>query len=402
MSIYREALQHIRTLPNAFWVVICATLMNQIGNMAFVFLMLYLNKHLHFTLTQSSIAIVAFGSSMLMTGLFGGSLVDTIGAARVMAANLFLNGLVLLLFPWVHHFPGIIGMCLLWGLSFGLYRPASQTFVSYLSHAGMHKVTFSVYRLAINLGMSVGPAIGGYLATHSFVAIFIANGVANLLASFILLAGLSRSAWFNHRPAYKPTYELSIKWLKHDKTLRIFAMALIPITIIFYQHSSTLAIFLNHDLNLPLTLYGLLFTLNTLMIVFFELPLNVVTLKWPYRLVFILGALFITLGFAGYYFAAQIWEVLLLTVLWTIGEMIIFPAATSYIADIASEERRGSYMSMYSACSSIGLLCGPSVGGIVMEYAGAQGLWLSCGVLGLIAIIIFMYLREPAPRAENH
>jgi len=395
MNLFRRAILHIRDLPSAFWTVIIATLMNQLGNMAFVFLVLYLSQKLNFSLPQASFAFAVFSASMLITGLIGGSLIDRVGAAKIMMGALLTNGIILLSFPFIHSYIPILFLCFLWGMTYGLYRPASQTLVSHLSSPGMHKITFSVYRLAINLGMSLGPAIGGYLALHSFASIFIANGCANILASLILFFGLTGSSWLHYKPARNEHYEFSLKWVKHDAGLRIFLLGLIPVTMIFFQHESTLAVFLNRDMHLSLSFYGWLFTINTLMIVFFELPLNMATLNWPYRINFILGSIFISLGFAGLLFAYNAYHIIALTMTWTLGEMILFPAASSYIAEIAPEAQRGSYVSLMSASSNLGLLLGPWCGAVVMAHLGANGLWTICGFWGVISIIIFSYLREP-------
>ncbi len=395
MNLLRETFSHIRRFSSAYWVVIGATLMNQMGNMAFVFLVLYLTQHRGFSLAQGSFAFAAFCASMLLTGLLGGSLLDRIGAARILMMTLCINGIILLIFPLLHTYPSIILMCLAWGATYGLYRPTSMTMVTHLSSPGIHKIAFSVYRLALNLGMSIGPVIGGYLASHSYSAIFVTNGIANLLASAILILGLSRSAWFNHRPALQHKPELSIKWVKRDVALRLFLLGMVPVAMIFFQHESTLPIFLNRDLHFPISFYGWLFTINTLMIVFFELVLNVATMNWPYRVNFIIGSTLNTVGFAGLLFASQEWHVILATIIWTLGEMIIFPSASSYIAEIAPAAHRGSYMSLFGTSTNLGMLLGPWGGAMVMEHFGASGLWTACGLLGIFATIIFFYTREP-------
>ncbi len=165
--------------------------------------------------------------------------------------------------------------------------------------------------------------------------------------------------------------------------------------MIFFQGESTLAVFLNRDLGFPLSFYGLLFTLNTLMIVFFELILNVATMNWPYRINFMLGSFFITAGFAGNMFATEKWHIILLSILWTLGEMVLFPSASSYIADIAPEKHRGSYMSIWTTCSNLGLFLGPWAGAFIMEKIGASGLWMACGMWGMLSVIMFWYTPEP-------
>ena len=395
MNLYREAFLNIKKFSGAFWIVIIATLMSRAGNMALVFLVLYSTQYMGFTLAQAASAFAALSGSMILGGILAGNLIDYFGAVRMMIGSVMMNGIVLLIIPLTHHYYTIIFMCLLWGFFYGIYQPASQTLVSYLSAARLHKLTFSVYRLAINLGMSIGPAIGGYLATHSFPAIFITNGIANILAGLILIVGFIGSKWMMYRPAFEQKKIFTIKWLRYDAALRLFLIGMIPISMVFFQHESTLAVYLKQDLNFPLSFYGWLFTINTLMIVFFELALNVATIHWPYRVNFMMGSVFITAGFAGVYFATSMQHIVLLTVIWTIGEMILYPSASSYIADIAPEERRGSYMSLFSTFSNLGLLIGPWAGAVVMQQISNSALWIVCGLWGAISIILFYFVSEP-------
>lgn len=395
MNIYREAFTHIRQFPKTFWVVIFATLMNQAGNMAFVFLVLYMTQHIGTSLSQASIAFAVFSGSMLVSSSIGGSIIDKFGAVKTMIVPLILNGTILLIFPSVSHYFSILVLCLLWGIAYGIYRPASQTFITQLSHPGIHKLTFSIYRLAMNLGMSIGPAVGGYLAGHSYASIFIVNGVANLLASIVLFLGLYHTPWFHLRSTAKRKLQFNLKILRYDTKLLLFVLGMVPIAMVFFQHESTLPVFLNRDLHFPLSFYGILFSINTLMIVFVELALNVAMMHWQYRTNFILGSFLITLGFVGMCIASLEWHVIALTVIWTLGEMIMFPSAGSYIADIAPAEHRGTYMSLYTTTSNIGLLIGPWSGAIIMDYFSANGLWLTCGLWGIMSLILFYYLREP-------
>ena len=159
-------------MPPAFWVVISVTLINQLGNMAMMFLVAYLTIYFHFTLPMASLVYASLCGALLISGTVGGPIADYFGPARVMAVVLCANAAVLLCIPFFHRFWGIELMCILWGIVFGMYRPAAQTFLTHVAPRNSYKVTFSIYRLVWNLGMSIGPAIGGYLSTHSFQLIF--------------------------------------------------------------------------------------------------------------------------------------------------------------------------------------------------------------------------------------
>lgn len=396
MTSFRNSLTHIQKLPSAFWVVIAATLTNQVGNMAMVFLVVYLKIHLHFTLPRASFVYASCCAALLVSGSIAGALADRFGPARVMTIALFSNAAVLLCIPFVKHFWLVELTCIVWGAIFGTYKPAAQTFLTHISPHESYKITFSIYRLAWNLGMSIGPAIGGYMASHSFQTIFYFNGGANIFAGIFLVIGLRKFSGIQHAAPEITASRLvsGFKNLKYDKALRILALGLIPICMVFYQNASTLAVFIQEDLKFPLTFYGLLFTVNTLMIVFFELPINIATLTWPARRSMLVGSFFISLGFSGFLLASTEWHVIFLVILFSLGEMILFPTASSYVAENAPIQQRGNYMSVYTTSVNIGLLLGPWAGAMVMHHFTSVGLWITCGIWGLASILIFIYLPD--------
>ena len=397
MTALRHSFTHIKQLSSSFWVIISATLINQLGNMAMVFLVPYLTLHFHFTLPKASLIYASCCAGLLLSGIFAGSIADRVGAARLMIVVLFCNAFVLILIPFLNNFLAIQIMCFLWGLVFGLYRPAAQTELAHLAPRNSYKITFSIYRLAWNLGMSIGPVIGGFLVTYSFPMLFFFNGAANILAGIILIFGLMYKSRPNYPiPLTSPiNLALGFKALKTDRTLRLLALGMIPVCMVFYQNSSTMPVFVHQDLHLSFSFYGLLFTVNTLMIVFFELPVNIATLSWTPKRSLTVGSLFLGLGFGCMVFASLPWHVLFLTVLWSIGEMILFPAANSYIAEIAPETSRGNYMSIFTTSLNVGLLLGPWSGAMLMHHFTSRGLWLGCALWALISIWIFQYLHQP-------
>ncbi|MBS0350994.1 MAG: MFS transporter [Proteobacteria bacterium] len=397
MTAIRHTFSHIRNMPGAFWVVIVVAFINQLGNMAMMFLVAYLTVHFKFSLPAASLIYALLCGAMLISGTIAGATADHFGAAKVMAIVLCTNAVVLLCMPLFNHFWSIALMCILWGIVIGAYRPAAQTFLMHVAPAESYRVAFSIFRLCWNLGMSIGPAIGGYLATHSFQLIFIFNGVANIVAGIILVLGLLFKPGVDQQPPPSTSEHKRWGWsyLWHDKLLLIFVLGMIPVTMVFYQNGSTMPVFIHQNLGLQLTIYGLLFTLNTLMIVFFELPISIITLTWPAKRSLIIGSILMATGFGGFYFSSSAWHLFLLTAIWSLGEIIFFPTASSYVAELAPPARRGSYVSIYSTSINTGLLVGPWAGAIIMHAFTGRGLWLACWLWGLVSSVIFIYLGSP-------
>ncbi|MBA3661681.1 MAG: MFS transporter [Gammaproteobacteria bacterium] len=393
MNNFREAFHHLRSFETNFWLLLAATLMHQIGNMGMIFLMPYLNQHLGYSLFRTSFVFATFSGSMILGGLLSGRLA-CYRPERLLPIILCCTSGVLFIFPFVKNLAWITLLTIIWGAAFGIYRPTTQTLLAEFSKPGYHKLTFSMYRWVLNLGMSIGPAMGGFIAVYSFKAIYITNAMTNLFAALILLVGFvpTLKTAITPLPARK---KLSLNTIYQDKTLMIFLLGLVPISMIFAQHESTLVLFLSHDLNFSLSFYGLLFTLNTLMIVGFEFLINIIMLKWTYRLSFTIGGLFITLGFFCLGFAVTKMQVVLLAMSWTLGEMIFFPAVSSYIADIAPKESRANYMGINSTAANVGMLLGPWGGALLMAHFGSEVLWAACGLFGLFSLYVFSQCKEP-------
>ena len=66
------------------------------------------------------------------------------------------------------------------------FRPASLTVVADAVPAAQRKTAFAVIRFAINLGMSIGPTVGGLLAATSFRALFYLDGATSIAAGALL------------------------------------------------------------------------------------------------------------------------------------------------------------------------------------------------------------------------
>jgi MFS family permease len=382
-----------KTFPTTLWFVLAAIFINQVGMAAFPFLLLYLTKSIGLPLAKASTAYIAYGISLITISLFGGVIIDYFGAHRVQTISLFANGLVLLFYPMTHTYWTILLMSLLWGLTTGLYRPASQTVISFLAPTGVQKIAFSMQRFANNLGMSIAPLMGAYLAEKHFSLIFNLNGFSSLLASLMVLTIFSFMPLDEKSTRLKNKFRYSIfSVLKQDQLLCLFLLALTPIMMVFFQSESTLAIFLNTTLGLPLKLYGTLFTINTLLIISFELALNIHTQHWSHYSCILIGAALITIGFGGYLFVHSYWQVVFMTVVWTFGEMFLLPASNTYVAERASKDKRGTYLALYSLVFNIGLLLGPCSGAIIIHYYGTYSVWWMCGILGLLATIVMFFL----------
>jgi predicted MFS family arabinose efflux permease len=390
-----KAWKDLKALPRGVWVLFATTLVNRAGTMVLPFLILYLTRDLGFSASQAGLVLGFYGAGALVSAAISGRLSDVLGPMRVIRDSLFATGAILLVFPLARTFPSVVAMTVALSLASEAFRPASMAVVADLVKHGQRKPAFALTRLAINLGMSVGPALGGFLATISFKFLFLVNGSTALAAGLLLLLALRHTPIHHARAGSEADGPLPMPTRRawSDPRLLFFLAALFLLALVFFQHLSSMALYLVRDLHLTEIDYGLLFTINTLLIVALEVPINSATAHWSHRKTLGLGTFLSAVGFGALAFAWDFWSVTATVVIWTFGEMFFFPAMAAYATDIAPASRRGEYMGMTQMAMSLAFAIGPWAGTAVLGAFGGKTLWL--GALGIGLVSTVMMLRMP-------
>lgn len=385
-------------LPRDVWMLSFVTFINRAGLMALPFLVLYLTKKLGYSATSAGLTLTLYGLGALVSAPFAGKLSDRIGPFLQMKISLLLSGALLLIFPLAQSFIAILGLTLLWAVASEAFRPASLAAIVGIVTPPQRKMAYSLNRLAINLGMSVGPLAGGFIIMISYPLIFWVDGATSLLAGMLLVLTTRHPARHVAHAASAGSEAQRFKVLS-DKRLLFFLCAIIPVVIVFFQHEGALPLFLVHDIHLPESAYGILFTVNTLLIVIFEVPLNIAMTHWPHRHALALGAFLIGAGFGATAGVSGFWSAALAVAIWTFGEMVFLPGAVAYMAEVAPEERRGEYMGMYQMTFSLGFTLSGWLGTFLLENTGAAFLWTIMFMGGSLSAAMLWRIDRGPPKS---
>lgn len=382
----------LKNIPKNIWILAIATLINRAGTMVLPFIALYANQELNVSKSDAGIVLAVYGVGAFITAPFSGKLSDKIGALRQMKISLFATGIFLFLYSFITDFILFLSLTLIWAIISEAFRPASMAFISDEITSDRRKTAFALQRLAINLGMSIGPVLGGILSTINFHLLFYINGLTSLAGGAFLVF----SPWEKHETSETTQQNVQLQKTSvfADKRLLYFLLALIPVEIVFFQHIGALPLFIVTDLGFSNAVFGLLTAVNTVLIIFIEVPLNDSMRSWDDKKSLALGALLCGLGFGLMAFTRTIPPIVLLIVLWTFGEMIFFPSSGEYVAKIAPEKRRGEYMGYFQMAFSFAFMVGPWLGATVLDLYGSFVLWIGCGVLGLISTAMMFKLRR--------
>ena len=393
----------LRGLPRDVWVLALTTLVNRMGTMALPFLVLYLTRSLGFTPGDAGIVLAAFGVGGLVSSPLAGRLCDRIGARQVMVGSLALSGVVMMAFPLVRGLPAILALTLAWAVLGEAFRPANLTALAESTPPELRKRANALVRLAVNLGMSIGPVVGGLLATISFPALFVVDGATALLAAGVLVVSL------RHAPAAPPhraaaplaSPGAAAGGVFRDRRVLLFLGSTVLVAAVFFQHVGAMPVYLVRDLHLTEAHYGMLFAVNTVLIVLFEVHVNTATAHWSHRRSLVLGSLLCTLGFGSLALATGLWSAAATVVVWTLGEMILFPGMSAYMADVAPPERRGEYMGAFNMAFAFAFAWAPWAGTTVLDQFGGVTLWAAVGATGVLATLVIARVTAHAPRHDD-
>lgn len=370
--------------------------------MVLPFLTLYLTVDRRYSPGTAGLALTIYGIAAIVIAPISGRLSDRLGGLRIVKLSLFLSGLLLLVFPFAQSLIAILVMTAVWALVNEAFRPPSMAIIGDLAAPAQRKAAFALSRLAINLGMSIGPVIGGFLAMRSFRLLFYADATTALMAGLLLVL----VPWRTGKPSgvNQPEVEPAVNGTSapvaytsvlKDRRFLYFLAAMVPVELVFFQSLAAMPLFLVGDLHYTAASFGAVLALNSVLIIVVEVPLNAAMADWPHRHALALGALLVGLGFAGLVFGGVgVGWVAATVVVWTFGEMILLPASSAYVSDIAPPSRSGAYMGLYTMGFSVAFAIGPFLGVKVMETFGPRFVWIGSFICGCVTAMMIWYARE--------
>jgi predicted MFS family arabinose efflux permease len=385
---YREA---YGGLPRAAWLLALLEIVNRSGMMVLFFLTLYLTRQLGFSVVQAGYVMSAYGVGSMLGTYFGGRLCDRLGAYHVQKLSLAASALLLVVLqlpraPWL-----VALLALALAAVQDALHPANAAATAQLCAPELRAKGFALHRLAGNLGVSIGPVVGGYLAQRDYRALFWADGLTSLAAAGLALAFLPSAG---PHVAEGPAAKAGAAW-RNAGFARLLPLVF-GVGLIFAQFFTMFPLYLRSAYALSESSVGRLVAVNTVLIVAVEMLLmHALSGRRPERVVSV-GVALLGLGFGLMPFGSGAGYAAFTVVVWTFGEMLTLPMLMSLVTLRSDPSAIGEYQGLTSLAFAAASTVGPICAAWLYAAAGSDSVWYACGGLGVLLAAGFASVKASA------
>lgn len=380
-------------LSKDVWFIALIYLVNRCGEMVIPFMSIYLTSELGFTKTQSGLVLTCFGLGALCGANIGGYLSDTIGNFKVMALSLFGSGIGFCSIVLFQEFYSLAFVMFLCAIFTGMFSPAAFSAVGFWGNPDNKTRGYSLLRMAINLGISIGPAMGGLLVgIVGYKSLFIADGITCFIALIVLFVVLGHR---NFKYDRKKEKLVASKSPYKDYKLLLFLFFNLINMVAFFQILFSVPVYFKEVLGMKEVLIGTFFTANGLLVFFLEMPLVYkIEQKNNFFNPMVLGALLIGLAFACLsIFQDPLLAIIFYSLLVALGEVINFPLIPTLVMRRSDEASQGRYMGMVSMMFAFAFLSAPMLGLPIIDKIGFHTYFYLAAGLSLLSAICLWFLK---------
>ncbi len=394
--MFKKLMTPYRGLSQEVWYLALITLVNRAGAMVVPFLSLYLTKDMGYSLDNVGWVMTSFGLGSVFGVWLGGKLTDIIGFYKVMVISLFAAGIVLVSLQFLQSFWFLCGGVFMLTFVADGFRPAIYVAINAYSKPKNQTRSITLIRLAINLGFSAGPAIGGFLiANVSYAGLFWVDGLTCIIAA-MLMVKLLRPKKASQKEIQKPKVAAT-KLPYTDWPYLIFIGSMFLIGFTFLQYFATIPIFYNKVIGLNEQQIGYLIAMNGLLIFLFEMPLVGYYERKKSKAINVMlqGMVLLSLSFLVLNTYNLVVIAILGMIFMTLGEMLAFPFSNTYAMNRSKRGKQGAYMALYSMSFSFAYIFGPNIGLHITDKYGFSTTWFVMAALIMLSgLLLFSVYKK--------
>ena len=369
-------------LSRESWLLSCVILLNRCGYMAVPFMGLYVTQSLHRPESDAGIIISLFGAGAILGATAGGKLTDMFGFRPVQIVSSIVGGLLFLVFSQIDNFTMLCILSVFISFFYDAFRPANFTAIAAYSAPGKETRSYSLNRLATNIGFSFGIAIGGLIASINYKLLFIVDGVVSILVGIAILMLLPAVKGFR-KTVIEKTKGVFIRKPWQDKLFIKFILLTTVFATCFFLMFRVVPVFFKQEWHIDEAIIGLILGVNGAIIALLEMIIvSKIENKRSPQFYIVAGVLVVSLSFAFLMIpkSIPIFLGLLSVICFTFGEMLSMPFINTFVIKRSNTFNRGQYAAGFSIAWSIAQIT-PIAGFYLAEKLGYNLLWVGITIL---------------------
>lgn len=392
MGLLRIYADSFKGLSKEAWMLSIVMLINRSGSMVLPFLGVYMTDQLEFSIKESGIVLSFYGVGSVIGSWLGGYFTDKFGEYRVQSTSLFLSAPLFLLIPIFISVEGMALIILLQSIISETFRPANSVAITKYARPENLTRAFSLNRMAINLGFSIGPALGGILSSFSYELLFITNAVGAIMAGIFYVRFFRKrhKIYQKRNKEKKITNEAIQKELSpyKDFPFLVYCLLCAIFSVCFFQFFNTIPIFYKEVAHLDQKSIGYILGYSGFIIVVLEmLVVNFADKYLTIAKTLLYGILMCSVAYAMLAINHHISLILLSISILSVGEILVLPFMSTITALRSGKTNQGAYMGLNGMTFSISFIITPLLGTSVASDLGFNTLWIGSGVVLALAAI---------------
>ncbi|NAW51024.1 MFS transporter [Elizabethkingia argentiflava] len=385
-------------------------LINRTGTMVLPFLGVYMTDQLNFSIKESGMVLSFYGIGAVIGSWLGGYFTDKFGEYRVQSISLFLSAPLFLLIPLFPSVKAMACIILVQSIISETFRPANSVAITKYAKIGNLTRAFSLNRMAVNLGFSIGPAMGGILSAISYELLFVTNALGALVAGIVYVRFFRR----RHK-IYQGRQRIRQKLVekeaveKHQSPYKdfpflVYCFLCTLFSICFFQFFNTLPLFYKQEVHLDAPTIGYILGYGGFIVVILEmLVVDYAERHFTMAKTLLYGILMCGIAYLILVVNHHMALLLLSMSLLSIGEILVLPFMVTITALRSGKNNQGAYMGLSGITFSIAFIITPLLGTNIANELGFNTLWLGTGaILVSTAIAMYIVIRWLFPRVEQH
>jgi MFS family permease len=374
-----------------------ATFVDHLGRfLLFPYFSLYITQRFGVGLTEVGVLFLIFSLASMVGSFIGGAISDKFGRKTMLIFGLVTSAVSSLLMATAESLVAFYVIGAFVGLLSNAGGPAQQAMIADLLPEKKRAEGYGMHRVVFNISATLGPAIGGVLASINFLWLFVFDAVSSLITALIVHFVIPETKPESSEEVQDESLTQTVGGygkILRDAPYMAYVFISILVTIVYVQMNSTMPVYLFDQHGIEPEGYGFLLSMNAAIVVIFQFWVSRrVSGKSP-MIVLALGTLLYAIGFGMYGFGSTFAFFIVAMIVITVGEMVVAPVGQALVAQFSPEEMRGRYMAVFGFTWGISFAFGPLLAGYVSDFISPNWVWYGSFILGMIGVLGYLILH---------